>query len=89
MRAGTAEAFSARAEAPRRVPPEAHLAGPSGLAGVLRSGRFQVTGRVYFNPLKAFIREPEIPEEDTPLLYAQTDISGRDGFTYPDDVSHR
>ena len=76
MRAGTAEAFStrtvtpsleeARAEAPRRVPPEAHLAGPAGLAGVLRSGRFRVEGDVVFDPLKAFDRQPDFEKLKLP-----------------------
>ncbi|PQJ35143.1 hypothetical protein BSZ35_11540 [Salinibacter sp. 10B] len=45
------------------VDPTAHWAGPEGLAPILQSGTFSVTGTVYFRPLRPFDPDPARPQD--------------------------
>lgn len=42
--------------------PAAHWSGPDGLVSILESGEFEVSGSVYFSPLRPFQSNAEIPE---------------------------
>jgi hypothetical protein len=41
---------------------------PTNFESILKSGRFEVTGTVYFRPLKPFDPDPEMPEPDDRFL---------------------
>jgi len=63
----------------------------SGIEPILQSGRFRVTGDVYFAPLQPFDSEPQIPssrEEARDKFMAFQSIGERRevGFRYPEDA---
>jgi hypothetical protein len=47
----------------RDVDPHSVIEAPEGVGSILESGRFQVTGTVYFRPLQPFDPNPSIPTE--------------------------
>lgn len=77
-------------EVDREVAPKTHWSGPEGLGSILESGRFRVSGNVYFAPLQPFQSDPKIPanrEEARDQLMAFQYIGGRgEGFVYSDQA---
>jgi len=72
-------------EVAESAPSSSMIDGPEGLGAILKSGRFRVTGSVYFRPLQPFQPDPTIPSEGANELYARMDVGGQDGFAYPND----
>jgi len=55
-------------EIARHVDGASVLPAPEGLGAILQSGRFEVTGTVYFRPLRPFDPDPVMPEADDRFL---------------------
>lgn len=75
----------------KQVPEPTQIDAPEGLAPILESGQFRVTGNVYFAPLQPFQSVPDIPagrEEARNNFVAFQSIGERRevGFRYPEDV---
>jgi hypothetical protein len=61
-----------------RVDPKSVVPGPDGLKTILKSGRFRVSGSVFFSPLQPFNPSPEIPRSgEGPTMMAEQEFEYR------------
>jgi hypothetical protein len=69
----------------RKVSPQTVVPGGD-VVPILQSGQFEVSGTVYFRPLRPFEPDPTIPSEESDEILTRMDVGGKEGFTYPDDA---